>query len=436
MCWNDKSIVRQESRRQHVARATARRLRSRRVILEHVERLEPRTMLAADYFLVPGGVGDVVQIRVKIDAQVTTFHNEVGVYTVENPSGEVDGQLPGTAGYAAAVLDSGGRQVLFPTGGKLGQTRTLTVAGGSELAFYLVQNSTSANLLAQNPTDRLGHGPYAFFSAEKKSLDGFDHVHSRKLRGGRIRFAFEDQLRGGDHNFANPAFIAKVVSIAHRPAPPAILAGLANDTGRSATDGITRDASIMGVVQAANPVSHLSARLDGNGAFVDVSDSLQTGGAFTLSMATLGQLAGGTLAQGSAHPGVDGPGLRGIGLGGLFVDVHVDTTAPALNLSLDPASDSLSARRRDHHRQPGDPGCGVGTRCADHARRPPAIGDGRRVRECRVRRSAVGARGQHVHSHGRRRRRKRLLARDSDGHAGRLARSRRSSKRPSPTTPE
>ena len=101
---------------------------------------------------------------------------------------------------------------------------------------------------------------------------------------------------------------------------PTLSAVLRNDTGTRATDGITRDATVDGTVQADAAVAQLLAVLDpadANAAPTNMTDLLGAGEAgsrsFSIPPARLALLAGGTLADG-AHTlrlvAVDDRGLR------------------------------------------------------------------------------------------------------------------------------
>ena len=76
-----------------------------------------------------------------------------------------------------------------------------------------------------------------------------------------------------------------------------ISGGLANDTGVSASDGITDDPAIDGTVTSAFPIVAFAASLD-NGPDVDVLAQLQSDGSFALDDAQMQTIAGGTLADG------------------------------------------------------------------------------------------------------------------------------------------
>ncbi len=77
---------------------------------------------------------------------------------------------------------------------------------------------------------------------------------------------------------------------------PSIQARLARDTGRDATDGLTSDPTVVGVIDDATGVALLSASLDG-GASADITARLR-GAAITLTPSDFEAIFGGTLADG------------------------------------------------------------------------------------------------------------------------------------------
>ncbi|MBL8422817.1 MAG: LEPR-XLL domain-containing protein, partial [Candidatus Accumulibacter phosphatis] len=123
---------------------------------------------------------------------------------------------------------------------------------------------------------------------------------------------------------------------------PTLTAALANDTGASASDGITKDPTITGQAGDNVAVSQLLVALDATGtpSFTDLTGLLQPDGSFTLSAAQLASLAGGTLAEG-AHDVL----IRAVDAAGnatsKTVSFTLDTAAPTLSeLGLAPASDT------------------------------------------------------------------------------------------------
>jgi hypothetical protein len=133
------------------------------------------------------------------------YNNEVGVFVVDE-SGKVGGFAPGDQGFAQTALQSPTRQTLFNSGNSAGNWRELTFAGGSYLAFYLIQNDTSANWLANNASNTIGQQSLAFFSLQGANPDGFDHSQSTHLGQGIWRINWEDLTGGGDQDFNDVVF--------------------------------------------------------------------------------------------------------------------------------------------------------------------------------------------------------------------------------------
>ena len=81
---------------------------------------------------------------------------------------------------------------------------------------------------------------------------------------------------------------------------PSLSAQLANDTGASSSDGVTKDASVSGSVSDNVAVASLKAGLDltAPANFTDITAKIGANGSFTLSSADMNSLAGGALADG------------------------------------------------------------------------------------------------------------------------------------------
>lgn len=78
-----------------------------------------------------------------------------------------------------------------------------------------------------------------------------------------------------------------------------LAASLADDTGASASDGITSDPSVQGTVQASSAVTSFTATLDNGTRPFDLRAQMGLGGVFLLNPGLMGQIAGGTLADGA-----------------------------------------------------------------------------------------------------------------------------------------
>ena len=81
---------------------------------------------------------------------------------------------------------------------------------------------------------------------------------------------------------------------------PAVTAALANDTGLSATDKVTTDATVTGQATAANGIATLRVGINGiaDAQYLDLTDALAADGSYTLTPAQLTALNGGTLPDG------------------------------------------------------------------------------------------------------------------------------------------
>lgn len=169
-----------------------------------LEELEPRILLANDYYLVPGTASESVRLAFDWTVRDAGYNNEIGVYAVQDAAGRVAGLLPTAAGYAAAVRANS--QVVFTSGQGTGAHAEFAFAGGTRLAFYMVQNSTTVTWAGKNPNNQLNKKPVAFFSVDGASPDRFDHVHSKALASGNTRFYWEDMTGGGDRDFNDVIF--------------------------------------------------------------------------------------------------------------------------------------------------------------------------------------------------------------------------------------
>ena len=158
-----------------------------------------------EVLVVPGNSLETVSIAVQWTFREAAYNNEIGVFVVDE-QGRVNGLTPDNQGFAKAALGSSSRQVLFNSGNSAGNWRELTFAGGSYLAFYLIQNDTSVNWLANNESNTIGQQKLALFSLQGANPDGFDHAQSTHLGQGIWRINWEDLTGGGDRDFNDVVF--------------------------------------------------------------------------------------------------------------------------------------------------------------------------------------------------------------------------------------
>ncbi len=171
----------------------------------HSESTDPVTVVYApdfdDFLTVPGDVGSEQQLAVTWTSRQAGYDNEVGIFTIDDVEGRVDGVAAGDANYAETALHSDSRQVLFASGSGEGATTTVTAKGGDRLAFYLIANSSTSSFLENNPANE-NSGPHAFFSFEQANPDGAVHMKAvgDVLRGEAL-LHWEDLLNLGDSDF-------------------------------------------------------------------------------------------------------------------------------------------------------------------------------------------------------------------------------------------
>ena len=125
----------------------------------------------------------------------SAFHNELGLFLVDDASGRIGNLHPGNPGYTHAALLR--RQLIFTRDQAPGAVRRLSLPSGSYLGLYLVQNSSSQDWLFFNRIHQLGRRPNVFFSFQAANSDRFGHILSPSTN----RYALEDMTYGGDKDF-------------------------------------------------------------------------------------------------------------------------------------------------------------------------------------------------------------------------------------------
>lgn len=245
-----------------------------------------------------GATGQTVATTFQLLSSETAFRSEVGYFLVDSATGAVGGVLPGQAGYASAVMNSTTRHTLFRAGDSDGTSQTFDVPSNCLLAFYLVQDSTAQQFLAQ-PT---GSKPVVLFTLPGANSDGLSHAAWQSASV----FGFEDLVGGGDRDFND--VVVKVsfgtVKGVAETAAPVITAQLKTDTNdatrsATATDKITSNPTITGTVTDSSQITSFKVGLDSTTTanFADVLATLSNG-TFTLETAKLNAVAGGTLSVG------------------------------------------------------------------------------------------------------------------------------------------
>jgi cyclophilin family peptidyl-prolyl cis-trans isomerase len=151
-------------------------------------------------YVVPGTDGSTQSVTFRFTSTESKFDNEVGYFVADDLSGAIGSLRPGDAGYFAAAMAR--RQVVFPRGTAAGASTNVSVRGGDVLVMYIVQNGTSAGLLATNPSNTTAGGPIAFFSLGGANVDGVAHVSSADdPAGSQAIYGWEDLTGGGDRDY-------------------------------------------------------------------------------------------------------------------------------------------------------------------------------------------------------------------------------------------
>ncbi|AFZ38163.1 outer membrane adhesin like protein (plasmid) [Stanieria cyanosphaera PCC 7437] len=147
---------------------------------------------------VGGEEGSTVELSFNLVGADAFYESEVGVLIFDNSVGQIDDLLPSDVGYVEAALTSSNKQILFEAGQKVGTQKNLTLTAGQYVMFYLVQDDSSSNLIA----DGFQSAP-VFFSAFADLLnqDKFNHFQTDTPSDGELQLAIEDLTGGGDEDF-------------------------------------------------------------------------------------------------------------------------------------------------------------------------------------------------------------------------------------------
>jgi len=87
------------------------------------------------------------------------------------------------------------------------------------------------------------------------------------------------------------------ISESNPSTPLEVTLALNNDTGDSATDRITSDPVVVGLLSNGNGITSLQARLGKSGTYTDILNTLQSDGSFMLDLEQLSDLNGGSLPE-------------------------------------------------------------------------------------------------------------------------------------------
>ncbi|MEB3220007.1 MAG: putative Ig domain-containing protein [Nostocales cyanobacterium 94392] len=152
--------------------------------------------------LVPGESGEIVPVTFNKVSQEASFHNEMGLFVVDDAQGRIGSILPGQPGYIEAALSDSRRDIIFASGQTSGTAKTMELPAKSYIGFYLIQNATTERFLNHNPQNELNKEPLAFFFFPQENPDGIDHLQSVAVNS----FGWEDLTNGGDKDFDDLVF--------------------------------------------------------------------------------------------------------------------------------------------------------------------------------------------------------------------------------------
>ena len=152
---------------------------------------------------VPGTSAQTNNLLFTLKGIDATFINEVGLFKVNDDKGGLDldndgrtDLLPGDRDYTQAVLEQG--KVIFsalPQGGVPNATRILDFKGGDRLAFYLVQNSSTDEVLRGiTPPSKVLFGSPFSKDAQQLRIEQATSTDPLTLK-------WEDGINGGDQDF-------------------------------------------------------------------------------------------------------------------------------------------------------------------------------------------------------------------------------------------
>ena len=136
-------------------------------------------------------------LRFTLNGSQSQGVNEIGVFAVEDDQGTVNGVRPGDADYTKTALTNGkvifsALPNLFPN---IRNTRQLSFDKNTKLGFYLVQNSTTDQILAGGSEAQVFFG-----SAIANNNQGY--LQAADLGNNSFRLAWEDML-GGSVDFSD-----------------------------------------------------------------------------------------------------------------------------------------------------------------------------------------------------------------------------------------
>ncbi|NER26898.1 MAG: DUF4347 domain-containing protein [Symploca sp. SIO1C4] len=154
-----------------------------------------------DYFVLIGSPNQG-SLQFTLTGRDTSFVNEVGVFIADDLQGRIDGIAPGDPSYLQATLERG--QVIFSSLAdnvfpELNSTRQLSFDTETRLGFYLVQDDTTDNVLADLAAGQTPANVFLNFS--NANPDNFDYLEVSPLEENSFQLNWEDSFAEGEADF-------------------------------------------------------------------------------------------------------------------------------------------------------------------------------------------------------------------------------------------
>ncbi|NEO29875.1 MAG: DUF4347 domain-containing protein [Symploca sp. SIO3C6] len=154
-----------------------------------------------DIFLLIGSPNQG-QLQFTLTERDTSFVNEIGVFIVDDLQGRINGIAPDDPGYLQAALERG--QVIFSSLAdnvfpELNSTRQLSFDTETRLGFYLVQDDTTDNVLADLAAGRTSTNVFLNFS--DANPDSLDYLEVSPLEENSFQLNWEDSFAEGEVDF-------------------------------------------------------------------------------------------------------------------------------------------------------------------------------------------------------------------------------------------
>ena len=157
---------------------------------------------SSQLFNLGGNAGQTKQLQLSFVSQNTNFANEIGFFIADDDKGTINGISPNNPNYLTAGLKNS--QVIFsslPNNVLKGVdfTRNLNFDGSNNLVFYLVQNSTTATVLADVTAGKTPAN--VLFALPAANSNSFNPVQVSKSDNEAFTLSWKDTLNSNENTF-------------------------------------------------------------------------------------------------------------------------------------------------------------------------------------------------------------------------------------------